>query len=83
MTLHSCKNEKQVDKSNPFFSEFDTPFNVPSFEKIMAKHYMPAFEKGMADGRADIKKLVKNKKTPTFENTVVVLDNAGKLLSTV
>jgi peptidyl-dipeptidase Dcp len=83
MTLHSCKNEKQVDKSNPFFSEFDTPFSVPSFEKIMAKHYMPAFEKGMANGRADIEKLVKNKKTPTFDNTVVALDNAGELLATV
>jgi peptidyl-dipeptidase Dcp len=48
MNLISCKNEKQVDKSNPFFSEFNTPFNVPAFEKIMAKHYMPAFEKGMS-----------------------------------
>lgn len=83
MNLISCKNEKQVDKSNPFFSEFNTPFNVPAFEKIKAKHYMPAFEKGMADGKKDIENLIKNKQTPTFENTVVALDNAGELLANV
>jgi peptidyl-dipeptidase Dcp len=83
MSLYSCKNEKQVDKSNPFFSEFNTPFNVPAFEKIKAKHYMPAFEKGMAEGRRDIENLIKNKQTPTFENTVVALDNAGELLTNV
>jgi len=83
MSLYSCKNEKQVDKSNPFFSEFNTPFNVPPFEKIKAKHYMPAFEKGMAEGRRDIENLIKNKQTPTFKNTVVALDNAGELLTNV
>jgi peptidyl-dipeptidase Dcp len=83
MTLHSCKNEKQVDKSNPFFSEFNTPFNVPAFDKIMAKHYMPAFDTGMAQGRREIAQIVKNKKNPTFKNTVVALDNAGELLTNV
>ncbi|NMD03193.1 MAG: hypothetical protein GYA71_07975, partial [Bacteroidales bacterium] len=54
MTIYSCKPKQEIDKSNPFFGEFNTPFNVPPFEKIMAKHYMPAFEKGMADGRKEI-----------------------------
>jgi peptidyl-dipeptidase Dcp len=83
MTLHSCKSEKQVDKSNPFFSEFDTPFNVPAFDKIMAKHYMPAFDTGMAEGRREIAQIVQNKKKPTFKNTIVALDNAGELLTNV
>lgn len=83
MSLHSCKNEKQVDKSNPFFSEFETPFNVPDFDKIKAKHYMPAFEKGMADGRIEIDKIVKDSQKPTFENTIAALDRAGELLSNV
>ena len=54
----SCKQKSVVDKSNPFFTAYNTPFDVPPFEKIMAKHYMPAFEKGMADGRMDIEKIV-------------------------
>jgi peptidyl-dipeptidase Dcp len=81
--MSSCQNQAEVDKSNPFFTEYNTPFNVPPFEKIMAKHYMPAFEKGLADGRRDIYDLVKSKKKPTFKNTIIALDNAGELISNV
>jgi peptidyl-dipeptidase Dcp len=69
--------------TNPFFSEYNTPFDVPPFEKIMAKHYMPAFEKGMTDGRKEINAIVKSRKTPTFENTVEALDRSGELLTKV
>ena len=83
MALQSCKNEEPVDKTNPFFSEFNTPFNIPPFEKIMARHYMPAFEKGMADARKELKQLISNREEPTFENTIEALDKSGELLSTV
>jgi len=83
LNLSSCKNQPEADKSNPFFSEYDTPFNVPPFEKIMAKHYIPAFEKGMAEGRKDVKNLIKNREEPDFENTIEALDKAGDLLTRV
>ncbi len=83
LIVPSCKNGGGVDKNNPFFSEFDTPFNVPPFEKIMAKHYMPAFEKGMEEGREEIENLIKNKEEPTFANTIEALDRAGELLNRV
>jgi peptidyl-dipeptidase Dcp len=83
ITLAGCKNQPAVDRNNPFFSEYDTPFNVPHFEKIMAKHYMPAFEKGMNEGRVDIEKIVNNKSEPTFINTIEEYDKAGKLLKNV
>lgn len=83
LLLPSCKNDTGVDKSNPFFSEFDTPFNVPPFEKIMARHYMPAFDKGMEEGRKEIEELLKNRKEPTFANTIEALDRAGELLTRV
>ncbi|HOW09880.1 MAG TPA: M3 family metallopeptidase [Bacteroidales bacterium] len=82
-SFSSCKNQTDTDLSNPFFSEYNTPFQVPPFEKIMAKHYMPAFEKGMEEGRKDIEKLVKNSEEPTFENTIAALDKAGELLTRV
>lgn len=75
----SCKNNPAPDPGNPFFKEFNTPFNVPPFEKIMAKHYMQAFEKGIQECKADIDKIVNNKLEPTFENTVQALDEAGPL----
>ena len=83
LIFNSCKNQPEVDNTNPFFSEYNTPFNVPPFEKIMAKHYMPAFEKGMAEGRLDIQNLVKNSEEPDFDNTVGALDKAGELLTRV
>jgi peptidyl-dipeptidase Dcp len=79
----SCKNEVKVDTTNPFFSDYNTPFGVPPFEKIMAKHYMPAFEKGMVDCKKDVDALLKNSRTPDFENTVIALDKAGDLLNKV
>jgi peptidyl-dipeptidase Dcp len=81
--MPSCKNDTGVDKSNPFFSEFDTPFNVPPFEKIMARHYMPAFDKGMEEGRKEIEELLKNREEPSFANTIEALDRAGELLTKV
>lgn len=79
----SCNNQPEVDKTNPFFSEFDTPFGVPPFEKIMVKHYLPAFEKGMSDKREEIKAIITNKQEPTFENTIEALDKSGDMLSRV
>lgn len=82
-TLNSCQNQPEVDKSNPFFSEYNTPFNVPPFEKIMAKHYLPAFERGMDEGRKDLKALIENREEPDFENTIGAFDKAGELLTKV
>ena len=83
ITLAGCKNQPAVDRNNPFFTEYNTPYNVPPFEKIMARHYMPAFEKGMDEGRVEIEKIVNNKSEPTFTNTIEEYDKAGKLLRNV
>jgi len=85
MIIAGCNQKPAVveDKSNPFFSDFNTSFNVPPFEKIMAKHYKPAFLKGMADGREEIKNITNNKEKPTFQNTIEALDKSGMLLTKV
>lgn len=85
IAVTGCKSKPVVlvDKSNPFFSAYNTPFEVPPFEKIMAKHYMPAFIKGMADGREEIKNLSNSKSTPTFQNTIEALDRSGEILNKV
>ena len=80
IALSACNNEPEVDLNNPFFKEFNTPFNVPPFEKIMAKHYMPAFEKGMEDCRTDIERIINSKQEPSYENTIAALDEAGSML---
>lgn len=65
---------------NPLLSAFDTPFEVPPFDKIKPEHFMPAFEKGMADQKLEIEAIVKNGEVPTFANTIEALDRSGVLL---
>ncbi len=83
--LAACTTqEKQVaDNGNPFFSEFDTPFKVPPFDKIKAEHYMPAFIEGMRLEKEEIDAIVNNPEAPTFENTVVAYTRTGSFLSRV
>ena len=84
MSVSSCKqDQKDTGKDNPFFSEYDTPFGVPPFDKIKVEHFVPAFEKGMAEQKKEVESILENKKEPTFENTILAMDNTGKLLSRV
>jgi peptidyl-dipeptidase Dcp len=81
--MAGCKTQQSVETGNPFFKAYNTPFEVPPFEKIMADHYVPAFEKGMAEGKAGLEKILQNNAEPTFENTINPLDTLGKLLTNV
>lgn len=68
---------------NPFYAEYDTPFKVPPFDIIKPEHFIPAYEKGMEQQKAEIEKLVNNPEAPTFDNTIVALDRSSMLLSDV
>lgn len=83
--LTSCQGNKTENQTeeNPFFSAYETPYNVPPFEEIKPEHYLPAFEKAMAEHKAEIETIINNQEAPTFENTIVALDNAGEFLSEV
>lgn len=78
--LISCSPKQD---SNPFFSDFQTPFGVPPFEQIEAAHYKPAFLEGIKQQNAEIAAIVKNTDFPTFTNTVEPLDYSGELLRNV
>ncbi len=68
---------------NPFFREWETPFQVPPFEQIKNEHFQPAFEKGMAEQQAEIEAIINNSEAPAFENTIVAFDKSGSLLRKV
>lgn len=80
--LSSCK-QKEKESTNPFFSEYNTPYNVPPFDRIDTSHYIPAIEKGIADQQAEIDAIVNNTDAPNFENTILPFDKSGDLLSKV
>lgn len=69
--------------SNPFFQDWNTPFEVPPFEKIANADYLPAFKVGIEQQNAEIDAIVKSPDDPGFDNTIVALDNSGELLSRV
>ncbi|MBR3950761.1 MAG: M3 family metallopeptidase [Bacteroidaceae bacterium] len=73
----------QQQSSNPFLSAYNTPFEVPPFEQIKNEHYMPAFEEGIKQQKAEIEAIVNNPESPTFENTILALDLSGMLLRNV
>jgi peptidyl-dipeptidase Dcp len=80
---YSCKSKSEVDMSNPFFTEFKTPFGVPPFEQIKPFHYVPAFEKGMNDAKKELEAIISEKDDPTYANTIEAMDRMGKLLTKV
>jgi peptidyl-dipeptidase Dcp len=68
---------------NPFMDEWDTPYGVPPFADIEDGHYMPAVKKGILEMRADISAIIENPDAPTFDNTILAMEKAGKLINKV
>ncbi|OZI10137.1 peptidase M3 [Siphonobacter sp. BAB-5385] len=70
-------------EENPLLQAFNTPFETPPYDKIKVEHFLPALKEGMAQGRKEIDIIVHNASKPTFQNTIVALENAGQQLSRV
>ncbi|WP_214323334.1 M3 family metallopeptidase [Nonomuraea sediminis] len=68
---------------NPFFAPSSLPYQLPPFEEIREEHYLPAFERGMADHLAEVDAIANSTEPPTFANTVAALERAGQILSRV
>jgi len=79
LTMISCDGKKQ----NPLLTDFNTPFNVPPFDKIEVAHFEPAFADAMNQQKAAIKPIITCKDEPTFENTILAYEYSGGLLRTV
>ncbi len=79
MMFAGCAEQQE----NPFFSDYDTPFDAPPFDQIDNEHFMPALEEGMRQHKAEIEAIVNNPEEPTFENTILAYDEAGRMLSKV
>ena len=75
--ISSCKME------NPLLTESTAPFGAPQFDKIKNEHYLPAFEQGIAEAKAEIDAIVANEAEPTFENTIEAMEYAGQTLNKV
>ena len=70
-------------RQNPLLVKSNLPFGAPDFSKIQESDYLPAFEAGIKEQRANIQKIISNKKKPTFQNTILTYENSGMLLDRV
>lgn len=68
---------------NPLLQKSSLPFGAPDFSKIQESDYLPAIEAAIKEQRANIQKIVSNKKKPTFQNTILAYENSGMLLERV
>ena len=56
---------------------------MPDFDRIEDRHFAPAFERGMAEERAEIDRIAEQSEPPTFENTLIAMERSGQLLRRV
>ncbi len=68
---------------NPLFNEFTAPFGIAPFAEITIENYREGLLKGMEEQKAEIEAIATNSAAPTFENTIVALDQSGELLRKV
>ena len=69
--------------ANPFFEDWTTPFGAPPFDRIQPEHFRPAYDRALPEHAAEIAAIAGNPAAPTFENTILALENSGRLLSKV
>ena len=72
-----------METSNPLLTDSQAPFGAPEFDKIKNEHYLPAFEAGVAEAKAEIDAIVANPEEPTFENTIEAMEFSGRTLNKV
>ncbi len=80
MPFTACE---QAQRENPLLVESQLPFGAPDFNKIEVTDYMPAFDAAIAEKREHIKAIVESQDSATFENTIVSLEESGRLLDRV
>jgi len=82
--LMACvKQEKKTNEMNPFFKAYNTPFDVPPFDRILNTHFLPAFEEGIKQHNVEIQCIEETNSAPDFANTIEALDYSGSFLKRV
>src|SRR5919206_2353726 len=68
---------------NPFFESWNTPFELPPFDRIRSEHFPPAFDRGMQEHIGEIERISESSEAPDFANTIEALERSGRLLRRV
>ena len=75
--------QEVITVKNPFMQKWDTPYQIPPLGEIKDEDYFPAFEKAVEALKHEINAITINEAEPTFQNTIVALEQAGNDLGRV
>ncbi|GAA1990294.1 M3 family metallopeptidase [Microbacterium pumilum] len=72
-----------MSTENPLLSPSTLPYGLPDYSAIRPEHYLPAFEAAFAAHKREVDAITFVRSMPTFGNTLVRLEESGKLLGDV
>ncbi len=71
-----------VTMEHPLLAPWTGPYGgVPAFDKVKVEDFQPAFDTAIAAAKAEIDAITNAKDAPTFENTLVAMERAGRPLN--
>ena len=69
--------------TNPFFEDWTAPLGAPPLDRFRPEHFVPAYDRALAEHMAEIVAIAENPAPPSFDNVVLALEKSGRLLTRV
>ncbi|MBD8610739.1 M3 family metallopeptidase [Frigoribacterium sp. CFBP 13729] len=69
--------------TNPFLEPSSLPYALPPFAEITDGDWLPAFEAGFQQQRAELEAIATDPAEPTFANVLEALEHSGRILARV
>ena len=70
-------------RANPFLAKSTLPFEAPDFTQIKDEDFQPGLEEGMRIQLGEMQKIADQSDPPTFDNTILAMENTGRMLTRV
>jgi peptidyl-dipeptidase Dcp len=67
-------------ETNPLLEDWQTPYGLPPFERILPEHFLPAFDTALREHTREIEAIATSAEPATFENTAAAFDASGRRL---
>ncbi|MBA2935936.1 M3 family metallopeptidase [Sphingomonas sp. CGMCC 1.13654] len=67
--------------SNPLLERWDGPFGAPPFDRIEARHFLPALDVVIEKHEAEIEAIAGTTDVPSFDNVVAAIERSGTALA--
>ena len=82
LSLAEEKGEKTKVSDSVLLKEWTGPYGgVPPWNLVRSEEFVDAFDTAIAMAQEDVQAIADNPDAPTFENTIVALEKAGRALN--